>query len=435
MSVDTLLHPCHFCARFCTQEESSVMRREGNKLTPVTVRNVKKPGLYGDGHGLALQVSESGSKAWVFRYMIDGRARKMGLGAIHTITLAEAREAALEARKKVRNGIDPIDEASAEKDAKRIEKAKLAAIPTFLECANKFIETKSSEWSNAKHAQMWARTFHPFKDKPAATERLNDLPVSEITTPLVLAALKPIWQSARVTATRVRQRIEAILDFARAHNWRSGDNPAARTLVEFAMPKAVAGKVHHAAMPYADVPGFMAELRAREGLAARLLECTVLTASRAGETRGARWEEVDLQARTWTVPGSRMKSRKPHTIPLSERCIQILESLPRVHGNEHLFPGRGSEPISEMPPRRLFEEMLPAYTLHGMRSSFRDWAGNETSAAREVAEGCLAHRLGDSVEQAYRRSDALQKRRELMAAWATFCEGGHRAADDRVQPD
>jgi integrase len=396
------------------------MRRD-NKLTPVTVRNVKKPGLYGDGHGLALQVSESGSRAWVFRYMIDGRARKMGLGAVHTVSLAEAREAALEARKKVRTGIDPIDEASAEKDAKRIEKAKLAAIPTFLQAATKFIETKSSEWSNVKHARMWRRTFHPFRDKPAATERLNDLPVNEVTTPLVLAALEPVWKSAPVTATRVRQRIEAVLDYAKAHHWRQGDNPAARTLIEFAMPKAVAGKVHHAAMPYKDVPGFVGELRSRQGLAARLLEFTVLTASRAGETRGARWEEVDFRAKTWMVPGSRMKGRKPHVVPLSDRCIAILESLPRISGNEHLFPGRGSEPISVMPPRRLFEEMLPDFTLHGMRSSFRDWAGNETNAAREVCEAALAHVVGNAVEAAYRRGDALAKRRELMQAWADYC--------------
>jgi integrase len=401
--------------------------RQINRLLAADVRYAKRDLC--DGFGLWLQFHpQHKTRSWLFRYRLDGKDDSMGLGPVLTVSLAKAREAAQKCRDQLREGINPRLARNAEREQRRVEAAKLASIPTFLQAADKFIAAKSSEWSNVKHYQMWQRTFHAHKGQPAATERLNSLPVNEVTTPLILAALEPVWKATPVSATRVRQRIEAVLHYARANHWRSGDNPAAAKLVEYAMPKAVAGKVHHAAMPYKDVPGFVGRLREREGLApARLLEFTVLTASRAGETRGARWEEVDFQARTWTVPGSRMKGRKPHTIPLSERCIEILESLPRVHGNEHLFPGRGSEPISEMPPRRLFEEMLPDYTLHGMRSSFRDWAGNETSVAREVAEACLAHLVGNAVEQAYRRSDALQKRRDLMDAWSRYLEGGHGA--------
>jgi integrase len=406
------------------------MRREGAKLNAVAIRNAKKPGLYGDGHGLALQVSESGSKAWVYRFMIDGRARKMGLGAVHTVTLAEAREAALEARKLVRKGIDPIAEASAQKAASRLEKAKLAAIPTFLQCADRYIAAKSSEWTNAKHALMWQRTFHPSKNQSAATERLNNLPVNQIDTPLVLAALEPLWRRAPVTASRVAQRIAAVLDFATAHHWRTGDNPAARKLIEFAMPKAVAGKVHHAAISYADIPAFMAELRSREGITPRLLEMTILTALRRDEARCARWDEIDLRERTWTIPAARMKNRKPHIVPLSDRALAIIESLPRV--NNYLFPGRGSEPISEMGVRRLIEEMRPDVTLHGMRSSFRDWAGDCTAFPREVAEAALAHQIGSAVEQAYRRGDALRKRHQLMADWAAYCAQAPAKARDNV---
>ena len=398
------------------------MSREGNKLTARSVSNVKKRGLYGDGLGLYLQVSESGSKAWVYRFMIDGRPRKMGLGAVHTVSLAEAREAALEARKQVRKGIDPIAEADAQKAAQRLEKAKLASIPTFLQCADRFIAAKGGEWSNAKHALMWQRTFHPSKVKAAATERLNNLPVNEIDTPLILAALEPLWKRAPVTADRVRSRIENVLDYARAHHWRAGDNPASGKLIQFAMPKAMAGKVHHAALPYKDMPKFMGELRARESLVARLLELTILTALRRNEARGARWEEFDLQAKTWTVPATRMKNRKPHVVPLSDRCMEIIESLPHVSGNAHVFAGRGSEPLSDMGVRRLIEEMLPDYTLHGMRSSFRDWAGDCTAFSREVAEAALAHTIGNAVEIAYRRGSALEQRRRLMADWASYCE-------------
>jgi integrase len=405
------------------------MAREGNKLTARAVGNAKKPGLYGDGHGLALQISASGSKAWVLRYMIDGRPRKMGLGAVHTVSLAEAREAALEARKQVRRGLDPIDEASAQKAASRVEKAKLASIPTFLQCADLYIAAKSSEWSNAKHALTWQRTFH---GNSAATDRLNSLPVNEITTPLIIACLDPLWKRAPVTASRVLQRIGAVLDYATAHHWRTGDNPAARKLVEFAMPKAVAGKVHHAALPYKDVPKFMGELRAHGTLAARLLELTILTALRRDEARGARWEEFDLQAKTWTVPATRMKNRKPHVVPLSDRCMEIVDSLPHVSGNAHVFAGRGSEPLSEMGVRRLMEDMLPDFTLHGMRSSFRDWAGDCTAFSREVAEAALAHTIGNAVEIAYRRGSALEQRRRLMTDWAAYCEQLPATSRDNV---
>jgi integrase len=407
------------------------MPREGAKLTAVAIRNAKKPGLYGDGHGLALQVSESGSKAWIYRYMIGGRARKMGLGAVHTVSLAEAREAALEARKKVRKGIDPIDEANAERAANLLERAKLASIPTFLQCADKFIAAKSGEWSNAKHALMWRRTFHPSaKGEPAATARINSLPVNAIDTPLILTCLEPLWKRAPVTADRVRSRIENVLDLARAHHWRGGDNPAAAKLIQFAMPKVTAGEQHHAALPYADVPAFMADLRSREGIAARLLEMTILTALRRDEARCARWDEIDMQATTWTVPAARMKNRKPHVVPLSDRCVEILESLPRV--NNYVFPGHGSEPISDMGVRRLLVELRPDVTLHGMRSSLRDWAGDCTAFPREIAEAALAHQIGSAVEQAYRRGDALQKRRRLMADWAAYCAQPPAKSRDNV---
>jgi integrase len=400
------------------------MRKE-NKLNPLSIRKATKPGLYGDGHGLYLQVSVFNTKSWIFRYMIDGKARKTGLGPLHTVSLAEARRRAADLRLKVLDRIDPIVERDASRAAKRIEAAKTASIPTFLQCADSYIDTKASEWSNAIHSQQWRRSFHPGPRGGAApTARLNDLPVNVIDTPLILACLEPLWKATPTTASRIRGRIENILAFAKAKGYRTGDNPASPSLVEYVMPKSskAAKDEHHAALPYKNMPSFMAELRTKEGTAARALEFVILTAARRGEVVGVRWSEIDLEARVWIVPPERMKARREHRVPLSDRAMAILAGLSRV--NEFIFPGRSGKALSEMPMRALLAELRPEVTIHGMRSSFRDWSGDCTSFPREICEAALAHLTGNQVEQAYRRGTALEQRRLLMQAWATYCEGG-----------
>jgi integrase len=397
------------------------VKRQINRLRVTQIGPATKD--LADGYGLWLQVHpQRQTKSWLFRFTcpVTRKADSMGLGPVAVVSLAKARVAAQECREQLLRGVNPRLARNAELEQRRIEAAKLAAIPTFLQAADKFIAAKGGEWSNAKHGAMWKRTFH---GPGAATSRLNFLPVREVTTPLILAALEPLWKRAPVTAGRVAQRIAAVLDFATAHHWRTGDDPAAGKLLAFAMPKAIAGKVHHAALPYEKIPAFMATLRDREGIAARLLEITVLTALRRDEARCARWDEIDLEARIWTISASRMKNRKPHMVPLSDRCVEILESLPCVQGNPHVFFGRGSGAISDMGVRRLLEEMRPDVTLHGFRSSFRDWAGDCTAAARETAEACRANMVGSAVELAYRRADGLAKKRTLLAAWAHFCGG------------
>jgi integrase len=400
------------------------MKRQINRLTAAQVRTAQRDMC--DGAGLWLQFDpKHETRSWLYRYTcpIYRKADSMGFGSTMLTSLARARELRQEAYEIRRQGLNPRLERDAKIERRRIEAAKAAAIPTFLQCADMFIDAKAIEWTNLKHADQWRRSFHGPEGEPAPTARLNSLPVDAINTPLVLACLEPLWKSTPVTASRIRGRIENILDFARAKGWRAGDNPAARGLIEYALPRASkAPKEHHAALAYTDIRVFMRELRAKEGVAARHLEFIILTATRLGEALHARWDEFDLEARVWTIPAQRMKARKAHRVPLSARAIDILKSLRSV--GVFLFPGtRAGQAMSERPMRNVLAELRPDITVHGFRSSFRDWAGDETTFPREVAEAALAHRLGDSAELSYRRGDALERRRKLMDAWAAYCEG------------
>jgi integrase len=376
--------------------------REGNKLSAAAVRNVSKPGLYADGHGLYLQVSAFRTKAWVFRYMIDGVARKMGLGAVHTVSLAEAREQAKEARKKVRVGIDPIDHQKSERSQKKLEAAKAI---TFKECADRYIEANRATWKNDKHADQWFSTFNETRRGrlgfPAASQAINDLPVSAIDTGLILRVLEPIWTKTPESAGRIRGRIERVLDWARVRGFREGENPARWEghLKETLPARSKLTRGHHDAVPYAEMPTFMDALRAKPGVSARALEFAILTAARTGEVINAKWSEIDFEARMWTVPAEHMKANREHRVPLSGRAIEVLSTLPREC--EFVFPGtKAMKPLSNMAMLELVRGMRgKGATVHGFRSSFRDWAAEQTLYPNELCEIALAHAVSDKTKR------------------------------------
>jgi integrase len=402
------------------------MKRQGNKLTAAAVRGASKPGLYPDGYGLALQVSDFDTKAWVFRFMIAGRARKMGLGPLNTTSLAKARERAQKARDLLAEGIDPLEARDANRLQKRVEAAKSM---TFKQCADAYIKANRSGWKNDKHSAQWSATFNETKRGkrvyPAATAVINDLPVSAIDTGLVRKVLEPIWYETPETASRVRGRIERVLAWATVAGYRSGDNPARWTghLKELLPSRTkLAAVEHHSAIPYRDMPPFMAELRAKHGTSASALEFCILSVSRTSEVLGARWTEIDLNAKLWTVPAIRMKAGKEHRIPLSDRAIAILEASPRE--GEYVFPGaRHGKPLAHTALLVLLQGMRGrGLTVHGLRSTFRDWAAEQTAYPHELCEIALAHAVGNKVEAAYRRGDMMEKRRRLMSDWAEYCE-------------
>jgi integrase len=382
------------------------------RLTARTVATAKA-GRHADGLGLYLAVSETGARKWVYRFTIAGRVSEMGLGSGSAVTLAEARATAAEQRKLLAAGVNPLD-------AKRKATAFDGGKPTFGQVADAVIASKAPEWRNPKHRAQWVMTLETYAGL------LRSRPVDQIDTDAVLAVLRPIWQEKPETASRLRGRIEAVLDAAKAQGHRTGENPAAwRGHLSHLLPKrGVLTRGHHAAMAYQDVPAFIGQLREREALAAMALEFCILTATRSGEVLGARWCEIDLAAKVWAVPAARMKAAREHRIPLSDRALAILEKLAQAKTGEFVFPGqRVGKSLSGMAMEMCLRRMnLDAVTVHGFRSAFRDWAGNETHFPREVAEAALAHVVGDKAEQAYRRGDALEKRRGLMAAWASYCE-------------
>jgi len=398
------------------------------------VSKKKKPGCYADGLGLYLQVAAGGSKQWLFRFMRDGRARKMGIGATHTVSLAEARDEALRCRKLLHDDIDPIEERKKRKAEARLAEARSM---TFRQCAEQYIRDHESSWKNAKHAGQWPSSLEAY-----AFPVFGNFPVSEIDLPLILRAVKPVWHTKPETASRVRQRIETVLDWATTSGYRKGDNPARwRGHLENLLPPR--GKVrrveHHPALPYADIPDFMAKLRGMDGVSARALEFAILTATRTGETLKAQWSEIDLDSKMWTLPAARMKAGKEHRVPLSDRARKLLADLPREKGNEHVFIGaKTGRPLSDMSLlmtlRRMGREDL---TTHGFRSTFRDWAAEQTAYPNHVVEQALAHTIGDKVEKAYRRGDLFEKRRRLMADWARYCSAPmleHSATKGAVVP-
>ena len=389
------------------------------KLTAVTVRNLTKAGLYADGLGLYLQISKWGTKSWIYRYMVKGRAHKLGLGPIYTVSLSEAREAALDARSGLRRGVDPIVARKAALGLLRLEAAKEM---TFRQCAEAFIDANRAGWRSAKHASQWPATLQAY-----AYPAFGHLPVAAIDTALVTRALEPIWVSKTETASRLRGRIESILDWARVRGYRTGDNPARwRGHLEQILPRPskVARIEHHKALPYADLPTFMSELRAKQGAAARALEFAILTAGRLGEVAGSTWDEIDIANGVWAIPAERMKAHKEHRVPLSDRALAILTALPCDGVN--VFAANAHS------IRKVLRDARAGVTIHGFRSSFRDWAGDATTFPREIAEAALAHSLGDETERAYRRGDAMAKRRELMSAWANYCERPPAKGDNVV---
>ncbi|MCI0598589.1 MAG: tyrosine-type recombinase/integrase [Beijerinckiaceae bacterium] len=390
------------------------MSKDQNRLTALQAARAK-PGHHHDGQGLYLIVSSPTSRKWIYRFTWDHKPAEMGIGSALTVSLKEARERAHNARRLVAQGINPIQ-------AKRETKRTAGGKRSFGQCANALLAVKASEWRNAKHRQQWRTTLETY------AAPLWGLPVDEPGTEAVLSVLQPLWQRAPETASRLRGRIEAVLDFAKAHGWRSGENPAAwRGHLALLLPKRQRlTRGHFAAMPYPEVPAFMAALREREAMAALALEFLILTAARSGEVLGARWAEIDLAAKVWTIPASRMKAAREHRVPLSSRALTILAELDKAKMGEFVFFGqRHGKPLSPMALEMMLRRMkAEGATVHGFRSAFRDWAGETTSFPRELAEAALAHVSGDSTERAYRRGDALEKRRDLMQAWASYCEHG-----------
>jgi integrase len=385
----------------------------GGKLTALQVTRAaraREAGFKNDGGGLYLKDGSS----WVFRYARNGRRHDLGLGPALDVTLAEAREKAREARRLLLDGKDPLAE-------RRASRANIAKAMTFREVAEAHIAAQRPGWS-AKHAEQWESTLATYV-YPVLGHMLPDA----ISTADVLRTVQPIWTSRPVAAGRVRNRIELVLDAAKARGLRSGANVAAwRGHLSALLPKkSKVHKVEHfAAMPYLEIAEFMSELRRQDSVAALALEFIVLTATRSGEALGATWDEIDLEEKLWTIPGSRMKSGREHRVPLSAPAVKILEKMAAVRSNDFVFPGRlYRKPLSSTALTLVLRRMSRTdVTIHGFRSSFRDWAGNETNVAREVCEQALGHVTGDATEQAYRRSDALEKRRKLMDAWAHYCE-------------
>jgi integrase len=379
-----------------------------SKLTARKVETAK-PGKYSDGGNLYLIVSETGTRKWVLRFTWRGRAKEMGLGSAASVPLADAREKAASARRKIAQGLNPID-----------ERKRDGGIPTFGEMADNVRETLSAGFRNEKHKAQWKSTLETY----AAPLRAK--PVDTIATDDVLAVLKPIWTTKAETASRVRGRIEKVLDAAKAKGFREGENPARwRGHLDHLLPRpSKLARGHHAAMPYEDVAAFITKLREREANSALALELCILTAARSGEILGIRWSEIDLDKKIWTVPASRMKAGREHRVPLSSRAVAILRQLGKLKVGDFVFPGQTrNKPLSNMAMEMILRRMnIQAATVHGFRSSFRDWAGNVSNFPREITETALAHVIGDKAEQAYRRSDALEKRRKLMDAWSAYCE-------------
>jgi integrase len=385
------------------------------KLTALSISKLKNRGLYGDGDGLYLQITARGSKSWIFRYRADGKLRDHGLGSVKTLTLAEAREVARNCRKLRLQGIDPIDHKQQLRTTEKLEAAKAIS---FQDCAQAYIEAHKASWKNDKHAAQWTATL-----KTYAYPVFGDLPVAAVDIGLVLKAIEPIWTTKTETASRVRGRIENILDFATVRGYRTGENPARlRGNLEHTLParNKVRRVKHHPALPYAEMPDFWKALSKQSGTAAQALRFTILTAARTGEVIGATWDEIDLEENVWTIPAERMKAGNEHRVPLSDATVAILKAMKKEKRNDYIFPGlKKDKPLSNMSLLKVLKDMGRGdLTVHGFRSTFRDWTAECTDTPREVAEAALAHTLENKVEAAYRRSDLFDKRRSLMVAWS-----------------
>jgi integrase len=402
------------------------MARQQQRLSALQVTKLTKPGLYGDGGGLTLQITPTGAKSWLFRYMVAGKSFGMGLGPTHTVSLAEARQKALDARKLLIDGINPLVAKKQNQIAAALADAKMM---TFDQCAEAYILAHKAGWKNAKHGDQWTNTLNTY-----ASPVFGHLPVAEIDTGLVVKCLAPIWESKTETASRVRGRIESVLGWATTSGYRTGENPARwkghlenllATISKSSRTK------NHPSLPWQRIGAFMSALRARAGVAPRAVEFAILTACRSGEVRGARWSEFDTAGKVWTIPAERMKAKREHEVPLSDAALALLESLPK--DSEIVFAGTKGQPLSDMSLtaviRRMNGDDKPLWTdangegvtVHGFRSSFRMWAAETTNYPREVAEHALAHQLPDAVERAYQRGSQFAKRAALMAEWAVYC--------------
>jgi integrase len=384
-------------------------------LTQKRIEKLNTPGRYSDGHQLYLQVQSPTNKSWLFRYTFGGRERFMGLGPLHTIDLEEARERARHARRALLDGADPLAVREAEIRRRALEAARTI---TFEAAAKTYYKDHEASWKNAKHRQQFLNTL-----KTYAFSKIGGLPVADIDTGLVLKCIEPIWQEKTETANRTRGRIEAVLDWSTVRGFRTGDNPARwRGHLSEVLPAR--GKIqktnHHAALPIDEMPAFMTALREQQGVAARALEFTILTAARTGETIGARWSEI-VNA-TWTIPAGRMKASKEHRVPLSKMALRILDDVPREKGNPFVFIGPYVAGLSNMAMAATLRRMGRSdITVHGFRSTFRTWAGERTAHPVHVIEQALAHSIGTKVERAYARTDLLEKRRRLMSDWGNYC--------------
>ena len=389
--------------------------RTAKPLTALAVSKLTKPGRYAVGDGAYLQISEWGTRAWVFRYSRNGCGRHMGLGPHNLITLAEAREKAREARKALLNGEDPL---TAKREKRARKKLELAKGITFKQAAERMMTSHGAAWKNPKHRQQWKNTLTTY-----AYPHFGELYVGTVEIGLVLKALEPIWTEKPETASRLRGRIEAVLDWAKARGYREGENPARwRGHLDKLLPNRRKMKRvrNHPAMPYDELPAFMDALRVRESTSARALEFAIMTAGRTCEVIGATWPEIDLKAGVWTVRPDRMKAGKEHRVPLSERAVALLSALPR-EGEFVFMGGRAGKPLSNMALLELMRGMRREFVPHGFRSTFRDWAAECTGYPSEVVEMALAHAIASKVEAAYRRGDLFEKRRQLMAEWSDYC--------------
>jgi integrase len=403
------------------------MGRGINRLTAMAIQKMKEPGKYCDGGGLYLQMAGAGTKSWIFRYRaLNGKSREMGLGSLATVSLQNAREKANECRKLLAKAKDPIAERDASIEALRAEavRAKARAV-TFRQCAEEYIDSFSMEWKNEKHVDQWRNTI-----KSYANPFIGDLPVSDVSTELILEILRPIWIEKPETATRLRGRLESVLDWATVKKLRSGENPARwKGHLASLLPTVPRSRrvKHHPALPFSEMAEFMTKLAAVDGLSARALEVLILSLTRTSETLQAKWCEFDFESDVWTIPGERMKAGKEHRVPLSKRLKALLLALQTHSTSEFVFPGiREGKPLSNMSMLVLMRRMGYGERAvpHGFRSSFRDWAAECTSFSHEVVEMALAHTIGNKVEAAYRRGDLLTKRRHLMDEWASYCQGG-----------
>jgi len=394
-----------------------------------------------DGGGLYLSIDKRSKSAnWIYRYMTDGQARTMGLGAYPAVSLAKARKAATEAREARVDGLDPVDDRRAKKAAKRLARAKAL---TFKEAAEAYIASKREEWKNAKHAEQWPSTL-----KAYAYPLIGDLSVAEVDNAAILRVLQQdvtsadgkkterLWTAKPETASRLRGRLEAVLGWAIAGGRRTADNCARWDILKHQLPaksKLPKGKVkHHTALAIDAMPEFMTRLRSAEGMGARALEMAILTAARSGEVRGATWSEIDLKAKVWTIPGARMKAGRDHRVPLSPAAVAVLKALPRGEGAQLIFRAAKGGPLSDMTLSAVLRRMGVDAVPHGFRSTFRDWGAERTNYPSEMLEMALAHTVSDKVEAAYRRGDMFDKRQKLMDAWASFIDAKAQSNVDKL---